>query len=150
MENTRPRPILHGLLLMGLTALLLTGCDYWPPALQAEIERLQNEVKQAATERATLEEQLNTTTKLRDDAQTKVEELTRSNQELAAKVAHLDHVLIAERQKMAKMIEAARKAPAKTGTKVATKVAAKSTSKTSSKKKTAKAAKGSGHASDKR
>src|SRR5581483_3753112 len=43
-------------LLMGIG---LSGCDYWPPALQAQIEQLQAEAQAAAAERVKLLGQLN-------------------------------------------------------------------------------------------
>jgi uncharacterized protein (DUF3084 family) len=142
-ENSRVCSMLPGFAFIGLMAALLAGCDYWPPALQAEIERLQNEVKQGATERAALEDQLTSSIKLREELQTRVEDLTRTNQELAARVASSEQAIIAERQKNAKMAEAARKVPVKITAKTSGQSLSKKTAKTPVKTKVVKSGKAS-------
>src|SRR5919106_975202 len=80
-----------------------TGCDYWPPALQAQIEQLQLEAQVALAERATLQSQLMDVTKLKEELADRVEELTRSNRELSSKVVSLEQALGAERQKVSRL-----------------------------------------------
>lgn len=111
-------------MLAGAAVLMLAGCDYWPPALQAQIEQLKREAEQAATERAGLEEQLNTATKARNDLQMKLEEVAKANEQLAARVSVLEQDLAMERKKMARVPERPKpstgktvKAPAKTAKK---------------------------------
>ena len=49
---------------LGLATMLsmmgsgLSGCDYWPPALQAEIEQLRTELQTITAEKSRLERQL--------------------------------------------------------------------------------------------
>lgn len=109
----------------GTLMLMLTGCDYWPPALQAQIEQLKNEAKQATTERVALEEQLNTATKVRNDLQARVDELAKANDQLAARVSALELDLLAERKKHAQIAAESKKSvaskTAKSGAKTSTK-----------------------------
>jgi len=107
--------------------LMVAGCDYWPPALQAQIEQLRQEAQQTSTERLKLESQLMDARKERDQVQSRLDELSRSNQALSAEIAKLETALTNERDKVAKMTKAA---PAP---KVAAKPAAKSTSKSATK-----------------
>ena len=79
----------------------------------------------------------NTATRINHELQAKVEQLTRSNQDLTARMTGLDQALAAERQKMARMIEAAKKGAPTAGVK--TKAAPKSAAKAAAKKKAAKA-----------
>lgn len=110
----------------------LSGCDYWPPALQAQIEQLRTDVQTATTEKAKVEAKLNETTKLlnettklKDELQARVDDFARLNREQATKIASLEKDLAAERQKTAK-----------SGKKAAS---AKASAKAKSKKKAAKA-----------
>ena len=112
--------LVAGGMLLTVSALTLTGCDYWPPALQAQIEQLKTEAQQAATERASLEEQLNTATKVRNDLQARVEDLAKANDQLAARVSVLELDLVGERKKVAHLTESGKKAVAVKTTKVGT------------------------------
>jgi septal ring factor EnvC (AmiA/AmiB activator) len=137
MDGFRLGRMLQGTVLAAAGMILLTACDYWPPALQAQIEQLRTEAKQAAAERAGLEEQLNHALKLQGDLHARVEDLTRTNQELSGRVAALDQALAAERQKVAHLQESARKTtPAVSGK---TKTPAKQMPKVAAKKKAPKA-----------
>ena len=51
------------LLFVGLS-IGLSSCDYWPPALQAQIEQMQVEAQIATAERAKLQSQLTNTMKM--------------------------------------------------------------------------------------
>lgn len=106
-----------------LFALTVSGCDYWPPALQAQIEQLRVDLQTATTERAKLESQLSETTKLRDELQARIEELTRSNRDLTTRAAGLEAQVHALQDKLAKAA-VKKPAPAK-GAKTAAKPAAK-------------------------
>ena len=56
----RSRRAVIGLSMLGFSSmLLLAGCDFWPPALQAQIEQLHSEAQQAAADKALLQNQLN-------------------------------------------------------------------------------------------
>src|SRR5881296_2584576 len=105
---------------LGLATLLsmmgsgLSGCDYWPPALQAEIEQLRTEVQTITAEKTRLERQLADMTKAKDDLQLRVEDLNRLNRERTGQVTILEQNLAAEREKVARLTRApAKKAPAK-------------------------------------
>lgn len=113
-----------------LAALVgVSGCDYWPPALQAQIEQVRAELQATAAERAKLETKLNEatrllneTTKAKDELQARVQELTRVGQEQAVKIANLEQALAAERDKMAKLMKPSKKtAPVKSSAKSASK-----------------------------
>lgn len=120
--------------LLGAAMIGLSGCDYWPPALQAQIEQLRAEAQTAAAERAKLESQFMETVKLRDELQVRVDELTRLNQELAGRVAGLEQSLAEAKAKGAKVA----KGPAKPASKAAAKPAAKAKAKKPAKKTPAK------------
>ncbi len=126
------RAMLSVALLAGLAGL--TGCDYWPPALQAQIEQLKAEVQAAVADKANLENQLKESVKVKDEAVARLEELTKLNRELATNVASLKQALDAEREKTAKAVKgttkaahakAAGKAPASHSTSTAKKPSAK-------------------------
>ena len=96
----------------------LNGCDYWPPALQAQIEQMQVETQIAMAERAKLQGQLTEAMKTKEELQVRVDELSRSNRELSGRVSHLDQALAAERQKPARHVTGSQKsAPAKAAVK---------------------------------
>lgn len=119
------------LLLIGLTTFGLAGCDYWPPALQAQIEQMQVDAQIATAERAKLQGQLTETMKMKEELQVRVDELTRSNRELSGRVSTLEQVLASEREKFGRLAKAAQK-PASAKTVV------KTTQKTQPKKKPTK------------
>ncbi len=109
-----------------LVAVSLSGCDYWPPALQAQIEQLKMDVQNVQSEKAQLQNQLSAATKAREELEARVEELTRVNRERTATITGLEHNLAAEREKVAKLTrhgsaKTSVKAPAKTPTKPAAK-----------------------------
>lgn len=109
-----------------LVAVGLTGCDYWPPALQAQIEQLQAELQAANAEKARLEQQLADLTKVGGELQAKLDEMGRQNQDLSSKLASLEQSLAEAREKLTRLAKpagktkpagkakAAAKAPAKT------------------------------------
>src|SRR5579885_3584856 len=106
-----------------LVACGLTGCDYWPPALQAQIEQLQAELQAANAEKARLEQQLADLTKVGSELQAKLDEMERQNQDLSTKLASLEQSLAEAREKLTKLAKPAGKA------KPAAKAAAKSPAK---------------------
>lgn len=115
-----------------LAALGLTGCDYWPPALQAQIEQLRSEAQQAQADRALLQNQLNASNKAKEELQSRVEELTRVNKEKSAMIAGLEHSLAAERERATKAKTTVKPSPKPSKTppaKPATKAPAKPFSK---------------------
>jgi len=129
-----------GLMLgIGVALATLTGCDYWPPALQAQIEQLKAEAQTAAAEKTSLDNQLKEAVKAKEDLQARLDELTRLNRELAGNVATLKQALDAEKEKTAKLGKsgakpAAPKATAKPAAPAKKKPAAKTQAKTTKKK----------------
>jgi len=103
-----------------LVVLGLSGCDYWPPSLQAQIEHLRSEAQAAASERVALETRLAEVTKAKDELQARLEGLTRQNHELTAHVTELEKTL-AEREKALKAAKPAKKATPKTSRKASPK-----------------------------
>jgi len=100
-------------------SLLISGCDYWPPALQAQIEQLRSEVQTLTVEKAQLQSQINELARGKQDLLTQVDDLNRMNREKTGVIASLQNQLDAMRAKMAK-------APAaKTSAKTAAKAPAK-------------------------
>jgi chromosome segregation ATPase len=110
--------------------LMLAGCDYWPPALQTQIEQLRTEVQAATAERTQLQNQLAALTKVKDDLQAQVDDLMRTNREKTSMINSLQNSLAAAQDRLAKQTKPA---PAKTST---AKASAKSSSKAAAKKKT--------------
>ena len=102
MRRKRLGMVLGSVMLAGSMGVGLTGCDYWPPALQAQLEQLRAESQAFAGERAKLESQLAQIAKMRDDLQVRVTELANQNQELTGKLTALEQSLAAEREKAAK------------------------------------------------
>lgn len=128
MRPTRVSTVVASVMWTGVVMVGLSGCDYWPPALQTQIEQLRADAQKAQQERANMEAQLNEATTAKNALQGNVDELMRVNKDLMAKVAHLEQSLGAERDKLAKL---SKPAPAKAG--------AKKSAKASGKKKPAKA-----------
>lgn len=99
----RSRRAVMGLSTLGVGAmLLLSGCDFWPPALQAQIEQLHSEAQQAAADKALLQNQLNAANKAKEELQIRVEDLTRVNKEKSAMIANLEHTVAAARERAVK------------------------------------------------
>jgi chromosome segregation ATPase len=111
--------------------LVLAGCDYWPPALQTQIEQLRSEVQAATAERAQLQNQLAAIAKVKDDLQAQVDELNRLNREKTSVINNLQNNLAAAQERLAKQAKSApaKASTAKTSPKSSSKVAAKAPAK---------------------
>lgn len=121
-----------------LIAVSLSGCDYWPPALQAQIEQLRMDIQSVQAEKAQVQSQLTAATRAKEELEARVEEVNRVSRERATVIAGLERSLVAEREKVAKLTrggssKSAAKAPAKAPTNPASK---KKTMKTTSGKRT--------------
>lgn len=100
--------------------LSMTGCDYWPPALQAQIEQLRSETQTLTMEKTQLQAQVNDLSKTKQDMQAQIDDLSRISREKTGMITSLQNQLDAVRAKAVKA--AARpKAPAKTTAKPAAK-----------------------------
>lgn len=99
--------------------LSMTGCDYWPPALQAQIEQLRSETQTLTMEKTQLQAQVNDLSKAKQDMQAQIDELSRMNREKTGMITNLQNQLDAARAKAVKAM--APKAPVKSTAKPAAK-----------------------------
>ena len=100
----------------------LTGCDYWPPALQTQIEQLRSELQTVTAEKTQLQTQLASLAKVKDDLQAQVDDLNRSNRDKSTMIASLQSTVTALQERINKVSKpTTAKAPAKTPAKVAVK-----------------------------
>lgn len=118
--------------------LSLVGCDYWPPALQAQIEQIRSETQTLAMEKAQLQGQVMDLSKAKQEFQSQVDELNRMNREKTAMIMSLQKQLDAVRAKALKPMSSKltqRKAATRSRAKPSGKVAPKSTLKAPPNKK---------------
>lgn len=110
-----------------LSAVSLSGCDYWPPALQAQVEQLRAELQTVAAEKAQLEDQVASFAKVRDDLQAQVDDLTKANRDKSAMIGSLQNSLTLAQERLAKSLKVTTPKPgaAKPAAKVAPKEQAK-------------------------
>lgn len=114
-------------------ALGLVGCDYWPPALQAEIEQLRSEIQTLAIEKSQLQAQVTDLSQAKQEQQGQLDELSRISREKTGMITSLQNQLDATRARTLKAMAPKtppHKTPAKLTGKTATKLPAKSTPKT--------------------
>ncbi len=90
MRRTHVQGFRGLIILAAVMALGLTGCDYWPPALLAQLEQLRNHVQDISDERSRLETQLRESVLGKDDLQVKLQKLSDENQTLRDRIAHLE------------------------------------------------------------
>lgn len=110
--------------LVGIGLLLgVAGCDYWPPALQAQVEQLRSETQTLEIEKTQLQTQLSDLARAKQDLQAQIDDLSRMNREKTGMITSLQHQLDTLRAKAVKVI-----AP-KPATKPTTKSAAKQRAK---------------------
>ena len=85
----------------------LSGCDYWPPALQTQIEQLRSELQSVTAEKAQLQNQYASFAKVKDDLQAQVDDLSRSNRDKSTMINSLQNSLTAAQERLAKSGKAA-------------------------------------------
>jgi peptidoglycan hydrolase CwlO-like protein len=105
--------------------LSLVGCDYWPPALQAQIEQMRSETQTLTTEKAQLQAQVSDLSKAKLEVQSQMDELSRMNREKTAMIMSLQKQLDVVRAKTLKSMSskpARRKTPAESKVNPASKV----------------------------
>jgi hypothetical protein len=106
---------LCGIVAMLIMGMSVSGCDYWPPALQAQIEQLQQEAQVAAAERTKMVSQVNEANTIKQELQARVDDLTRTNRELTGRMSGIEQALMVEREKSIRLAKvAARPASMKT------------------------------------
>jgi chromosome segregation ATPase len=89
----------------------LTGCDYWPPALQAQVEQMRSETQTLTMEKTQLQNQVNDLSKAKLDLQAQIDDLGRMNREKTGMINSLQTQLDTLRAKTVKAM--APKAPVK-------------------------------------
>jgi chromosome segregation ATPase len=80
----------------------LSGCDYWPPALQTQIEQLRTELQTVTAEKAQLQNQYTSFAKVKEDLQAQVDDLARANRDKSTMIASLQSSLTAAQERLAK------------------------------------------------
>jgi septal ring factor EnvC (AmiA/AmiB activator) len=83
-------------------ALMLSGCDYWPPALQTQIEQLRSELQTVTMEKVQLQTQMASLTRAKDDLQAQVEDLARTNRDKSTMIASLQSSVGSLQERLAK------------------------------------------------
>ena len=83
-------------------AAMLSGCDYWPPALQTQIEQLRSELQTVTMEKAQLQTQMSSLAKVKDELQAQVDDLVRTNRDKSAMIASLQSSVTALQERVAK------------------------------------------------
>lgn len=91
-----------GLTVWFALVLSLSGCEYWPPALQAQIEQLRAEIQTLGAEKSELQSQVDELTKAKRDLQTQVDELSRLNREKTSLITGLQRQIAALQAKLSK------------------------------------------------
>ena len=109
--------------------LSLVGCDYWPPALQAEIEQLRSETQTLTMEKIQLQAQVADLSKTKQELQGQVDELSRIGREKTGMITSLQNQLDAVRARALKAMSH-KSPPHKASAKSTAKSATKLTSKT--------------------
>jgi septal ring factor EnvC (AmiA/AmiB activator) len=85
----------------------LSGCDYWPPALQTQIEQLRSELQMVTMEKTQLQNQLASMTKAKDDLQAQVDDLSRASRDKSVMINSLQNNLTALQGRQAKSAKTA-------------------------------------------
>jgi peptidoglycan hydrolase CwlO-like protein len=97
---------------MTVVSMGLSGCDYWPPALQTQIEQLRSELQMVTMEKTQLQNQLASITKVKDELQAQVDDLSRASRDKSVMINSLQNSLTASQGRLAKSAKgAAPKAP---------------------------------------
>lgn len=91
-----------GMVVGFILTLILAGCDYWPPALQAQIEQMRSETQTLTMEKTQLQGQVSDLSNARQELQSQVDEMTRMNREKSAMIMSLQQQLDTVRAKALK------------------------------------------------
>ncbi|HKO31939.1 MAG TPA: hypothetical protein VJU54_12430 [Nitrospiraceae bacterium] len=92
---------------IAMASIGLSGCDYWPPALQTQIEQLRSELQMVTMEKTQLQNQLASFSKVKDDLQAQVDDLTRANRDKSTMINSLQNSLSAAQERLLKSAKAA-------------------------------------------
>ena len=85
-----------------IMAAMLSGCDYWPPALQTQIEPIRSELQTVTMEKAQLQTQMTSLMKAKDDLQAQVDDLVRTNRDKSAMIASLQSSVTSLQERLVK------------------------------------------------
>ena len=129
--NRHPTQLVSTIVGWGLI-LGLAGCDYWPPALQAEIEQLRSETQTLTMEKTQLQAQVTDLSKTKQELQGQIDELSYINRGKTEMITSLQHQLDTARARALKAMT-----PKVLPHKTSAKPISKSTAKASVKKKPA-------------
>lgn len=113
---------------LGILLFVMGGCDWWPPALQSQIEQLKTDLQTLTAERTRLEQQVSALSRARDDLQARVDQLVQVNKERGAMIADLERSLKVARQQKAAPAKAS-SVKSKTGPRTKAKTTAQKTTK---------------------
>ena len=83
-------------------AAMLSGCDYWPPALQTQIEQLRSELQTVTMEKAQLQTQMASLSRAKDDLQAQVDDLVRTNRDKSTMIASLQSSVTTLQERLTK------------------------------------------------
>jgi hypothetical protein len=89
-----------------IVSMGLSGCDYWPPALQTQIEQLRSELQMVTMEKTQMQNQLASFSKVKDDLQAQVDDLTRANRDKTTMINSLQNSLSAAQERLLKSAKA--------------------------------------------
>ena len=89
-----------------IVSMGLAGCDYWPPALQTQVEQLRSELQMVTMEKTQLQNQLAAFTKVKDDLQAQVDDLSRASRDKSTMINGLQNSLAAAQERLAKSAKA--------------------------------------------
>jgi chromosome segregation ATPase len=92
---------------IAIVSVGLSGCDYWPPALQTQIEQLRSELQTVTMEKIQLQNQFAAFAKVKDDLQAQVDELSRANRDKSTMINGLQNSLAAAQERLAKSAKVA-------------------------------------------
>ena len=92
---------------IAIVSVGLSGCDYWPPALQTQIEQLRSELQTVTMEKTQLQNQFASFAKVKDDLQAQVDELSRANRDKSTMINGLQNSLAAAQARLAKSTKVA-------------------------------------------
>ena len=98
---------LVGVAAISIFSVGLSGCDYWPPALQTQIEQLRSELQTVTMEKTQLQNQFAAFAKVKDDLQAQVDELSRANRDKSTMINGLQNSLAAAQERLAKSAKVA-------------------------------------------
>jgi chromosome segregation ATPase len=89
-----------------IVSMGLSGCDYWPPALQTQIEQLRSELQMVTMEKTQMQNQLASFSKVKDDLQAQVDDLTRANRDKSTMINNLQNSLSSAQERLLKSAKA--------------------------------------------